>query len=83
MISKCANPNCGTPFHYFRDGKLFTIEVANPANAEGKQGKKASRKIENFWLCGECSSNFTLSVERQNGVVVVPLRNVHARRAIA
>ena len=83
MISKCANPNCGTPFRYFRDGKLFHIEVANPVDVEAKQGKKASRKVENFWLCGECSSSFTLTVERQKGVVVIPIRSLYTNRAIA
>ena len=83
MISKCANPNCGTPFRYYRDGKLFHIEVANPVDVEGKQAKKASHKVENFWLCGECSSNFTLAVECQKGVVVLPIRSLYPPRAIA
>jgi hypothetical protein len=47
MISKCANPQCSKTLMRLDGGRFF-----------GFHGK--DKAIENFWLCGVCSKNFTL-----------------------
>ncbi len=83
MISKCANPECGARFRYLRSGKLFHFEVTTSDSKPGdtKTPKKLVRKLEHFWLCGECSTAFTLRHERSQGVVVVPIRKQHRASA--
>ena len=48
MISKCANPNCSTPFHYLRDGKVFRVDLnddnENLNSPYLVDGKKAPRR---------------------------------------
>jgi hypothetical protein len=72
MLSKCANPACSKPFRYLRDGKLFEIDSTH--NAEMKAGtKKAVRRVEFFWLCGDCSAELTVVDDHEKGVVIVPI----------
>ena len=76
MVSKCANPNCSTPFHYFREGKIFQVEVDGSGGIRptGPQLVTASRKsprLEHFWLCGRCSSTMTLVLVQGKGVTAV------------
>ena len=71
MVSQCANPGCGAPFLYFRDGRLFAAPRKNsPAG------------IEYFWLCAHCAQDVDLKFsERDNEPTVVPrqiCRNVPA-----
>jgi hypothetical protein len=47
MISKCANPQCSKTLMRLDGGRFF-----------GFPGK--DKAIENFWLCGICSKQFTL-----------------------
>lgn len=51
MTAKCANPSCSQPFHYFRTGKIFLIDIPGASNSENAPTKKPP---EYFWLCGEC-----------------------------
>jgi hypothetical protein len=77
MLSKCANPDCSTPFLYLREGKLFRIEVeakqdrirSGPAGSE----KKPARRIEYFWLCDSCSARMKVAYRKDIGVATVPL----------
>jgi len=72
MLSKCANPVCFTPFRYLREGKLF--EFDSQRESESVQGsKRAARRVEFFWLCGECSTRLTVIRDAQLGVVTVPI----------
>jgi len=69
MISKCANPACGTPFNYLREGKLFHIELV------AGSGQKPARKVEHFWLCDRCAPKWTLTRDSsKHGVIVMPLK---------
>ena len=53
MIATCANPACNVPFRYFRSGKIFMLE---PTNVDpGSKTDPPKRRIEYFWLCGECA----------------------------
>lgn len=67
MVSKCANPQCATPFRYFRDGRLIPVpETPNHDNHCAR-----STGVEWFWLCRECASQFTLIVDAELGVACV------------
>ncbi|HUB17316.1 MAG TPA: hypothetical protein VL990_01695 [Acidobacteriaceae bacterium] len=68
MVNHCANPKCAKPLHYLREGRIFIFDVsASEADGNGKR----SRKMEHYWLCGECSQ--TLAMEQTaEGVRVVP-----------
>jgi hypothetical protein len=84
MLSKCANPNCTTPFHYLRDGKLFRwdgVGIADhrPNLTAALHNSKPIRKVEFFWLCGHCASHMTVVFREGTGVTVRPL--VSARKA--
>jgi hypothetical protein len=58
MVSKCANPECTTPFRHMRAGRLIRVESRGVMTGSG--GKRdelaSSRRTEFLWLCGECSS---------------------------
>ncbi len=86
MVSKCANPSCSTPFHYFREGKIFQVEVdgSGETRPTGPQLVASSRKVprlEHFWLCGRCSNTMTLVLERGKGVTAVPRENAYGAAA--
>jgi len=66
MLSKCLNPACSTPFRYFRDGRIFNIEIAS-SKSDGR-----ARRRELFWLCGTCST--TMKVTVRDGTPMVEQR---------
>jgi len=86
MLSKCANPECSTPFHYLREGKLFQIDVngtdITPAGPR-LVDKRLPRRIEYFWLCGPCSASLTLVLQTGRGVVTLPLQRPASRATAA
>jgi len=74
MLAKCANPSCSTPLVYLREGKIFMVE--SPQSQHALLGAtpikpKAANRVEHFWLCGLCSSERTLTYDRQRGVKIV------------
>lgn len=77
MVSKCANPECATPFRYFHQGKLFRLETATGFDRRKEMGvdsdlKKPMRRVEFFWLCDVCAREMTLVSEKGVGVTVRP-----------
>jgi hypothetical protein len=96
MLAKCANPSCSTPLVYLREGKIFMIESGPQSSGRQSTGphskttiaaplqlaSKAQNRVEHFWLCGPCSSEMTLTFDRQQGVQVVP-KTVFPPRAAA
>lgn len=72
MLSKCANPDCSTPFRYLRDGKLFEIET-NGQMESTSGAKKPMRRVEFFWLCGGCAAELTVINDHDKGVITVPI----------
>ena len=71
MLSKCANPACSRPFRYLREGKLF--EIDSTQMEEPVSGKKPVRRVEFFWLCGDCSAELTVINDQEKGVITVPI----------
>lgn len=77
MLYKRANEACSTPFRKLREGKLFQVETeyfAGDVSMTGRRGRPG-REIEHYWLCDSCSPYVTLTVDRQRGVVTMPLPN--------
>ena len=73
MISKCANPYCGAPFRYLREGKLFQLYTGPETQSATDPNQKSDRHMECFWLCGRCAATLRLEFERQEGVVTTRL----------
>jgi hypothetical protein len=67
MISQCANPDCRRDLHYLRDGKIYQF-VLTP--------KTGNKRLEHFWLCGECSKTMILICVNQSEVKTAR-NNVH------
>jgi len=82
MLQKCANPGCSVPFRSLRDGKLFLAETFTNEPDSGFDGnRRKSRKREHFWLCGACSTHFTLYFDATLGMLTVPLSERAVRSA--
>jgi hypothetical protein len=47
MVSQCVNPDCGAPFVYMRNGRLFAVPR--------KSASITSATVEYFWLCERCA----------------------------
>jgi hypothetical protein len=73
MVSNCANPKCGKPLHYLREGRIFVFEV--PAGIDAASGKR-TRRLEHFWLCGACAQTMVVqqSAEGIHAVMRPPAR---------
>lgn len=84
MLSRCANSQCGKPFLRLREGKLFLVETddsvqsAQLAGPPAGRARPAQRHVEHYWLCEDCTSQWTLIYTRETGVALAPLR----RRAV-
>lgn len=78
MISHCANPDCGVPFHHLRGGRLFRFELKSP-NLPCKDvpnaicSQKPSSATVYFWLCKNCCSRLSLKFDPLNGVSLRPV----------
>jgi hypothetical protein len=65
MTTHCANSECGTPFRYFRSGKIFLIDF----KANGTV-TSPSRDMEYFWLCGNCSPKMRVTVDPRGNAIL-------------
>lgn len=72
MLCRCLNPNCGKPFRYLDEGRIFRIEQVRVAPGT----PELQRSVESFWLCGTCSTRLKVIVE--NGCVVTSPMDVSA-----
>src|SRR5215469_8783191 len=59
MLSRCLNPNCGRPFCYLDEGRIFRIEQVRAV--AGKPDPQ--RSVESYWLCGTCSGRLKVIIE--------------------
>jgi len=80
MLSKCANPECSTPLHYLREGKVFKVEHEGPVLVNGK---KPMASVEHFWLCGPCAEKSTLVYNAKDGIRLASKSVALVRRAAA
>lgn len=72
MVNNCANPECAKPLHYLREGRVFVFEMSNKIT-DIVTGEKRPRRLEHFWLCGECSQQFEVQ-KAETGVLLAPRR---------
>jgi uncharacterized protein YcsI (UPF0317 family) len=73
MVSHCANPKCGKPLHYLREGRIFVFDV--PGKETDGNGKQ-SRRMEHFWLCGTCSQSMVMEQSPDGVRAVVRTRRL-------
>jgi hypothetical protein len=59
MFNQCANPSCGKPLHYLREGRIFVFDLPVPDLTVPSPGGRA-RRLQHFWLCGPCSETMVL-----------------------
>jgi hypothetical protein len=81
MVNQCANPSCGKPLHYLREGRIFVFDLPDPNVPVPAPGGWA-RRLQHFWLCGPCSE--TMVLEQTSGMqirVAVKTRKVEAGKA--
>ncbi len=86
MVSNCANPKCGVPLRYLRDGRLFQFEVRalSPSRLEADEPapkKRPLRQVWHYWLCGACSSTMTLQFDQSRGLKIKPLQHACSQLA--
>lgn len=62
MVKNCANPKCGKPLRYLREGRIFVFNVSDA---------KSTHRMEHFWLCGACSKTLRLEMTAQGVRTVV------------
>jgi hypothetical protein len=62
MLSKCANPECGTAFDDYRQGKLFRFSIRD---------SNVGTVHKHFWLCPRCSSLYSLQYRVEDGVLLI------------
>lgn len=78
MVSNCANPKCGKPLHYLREGRIFVFEVSAGIDPNGKR----TRRLEHFWLCGACSQTMVVQ-QSAEGIRAVARQPARFRREMA
>jgi len=88
MISKCANPDCNTDFHYLRGGRLYRFdlrETRQPCKDVPNTicEAKPSHASVFFWLCDECSLQYTLHFSTRKGITVLPLQQPRRSAVVA
>jgi hypothetical protein len=82
-------PNACKPFLRLREGKLFLVETGRPekwghSKADGVfHARTVQPRIERFWLCDECASHWTLVHDREQGILLAPLRKPVASVPVA
>ncbi len=64
MLSKCANPACLSPFLYLHEGTIFNIEVEGEPAVNSDGSITRARRLEHYWLCGECARSMTVVYEQ-------------------
>jgi hypothetical protein len=74
MVAKCANPDCGAPFLYLRQGRLFAVP-------RPRASVRATR-FEYFWLCGNCAGRMTIDSRGEGGVRPAPWSGSEQRTAL-
>ncbi len=70
MVSKCSNPSCAQAFLHLTEGRLFRLEPDSTHIAHSDSVLDQPRKLEYFWLCGNCSQLMTLRLDEEGNVII-------------
>jgi hypothetical protein len=86
MLSQCANPGCCRPLTSLSEGRLFQFEIVSISvsatdDTEQNFDETPSKETAHFWLCGECASSMSLTLEPVNGLRLVPLETAPPEKA--
>jgi hypothetical protein len=79
MINQCANLTCSKPLHYLREGRIFVFDFSDSRAEPDSKGVRP-RRLEHYWLCGECAQSYLLERTAENDIQVIPRRPVRSRR---
>jgi hypothetical protein len=90
MVNSCANPTCSKPLHYLREGRIFVFDVPETPAIKRMDGARG-RRMEHYWLCGDCAQTLMLKHSIEEGVKLLsrppigsrpvsPLRGLVAER---
>lgn len=82
MVSHCANPSCGRPFHYLRGGRLYSFEL-RPAMLSGMSLAVRKRVSVYFWICEQCCGTLSLEFDPEHGVILKASREEGTRQRIS
>ena len=81
MVSYCANPACGIPFHNVHLGKLFLIENREETSAsELPMFTPVRRHVRYVWLCESCAKAMHVVRDAAGHISVEPLPEVEMNR---
>ena len=77
MLSQCANPLCSKPLHYLRDGKVYRVEIKEEPVLGNtpfliSSASKTPKRLQHYWLCGECTKSMTLRFDDHGHITVLP-----------
>ena len=73
MVSQCANPDCRRELHYLREGKVYQFVLST---------KTGGKRLEHFWLCGDCSKTMILTCVNQSDVKTERLIRIAQTRKV-
>ena len=87
MLHKCANSCCSNLFRRLSEGKLFQVETEYFDNGVRGNGNGAARirprrRVEYFWLCEGCASYLSLTFDKAQGVITVPLADASGKKTV-
>ena len=68
MVNKCANPECNKTLRYLREGIVYLFSNGK----EPDKMKGGPQRLEHFWLCGACAAKWTLKLDLQHDVQMIP-----------
>ena len=69
MVSYCANPGCGKPLYYLREGRIYVFDASAGSR---EPGRKRERRLEHYWICGACAETLMLAQNPQGDVRIQP-----------
>jgi|SRR5581483_2986431 len=78
MLSQCANPACCRPLTSLSEGRLFQFEIVSISvsatdGSDHDLDETPSKETAHFWLCSQCATTMSLTLEPINGLRLVPL----------
>jgi hypothetical protein len=73
VVNHCANPLCGKPLHYLREGRVYLFTHRLPG--AGDDANPRALHLEHYWLCGVCSLSMIL-VQDAETIRLLPRRQL-------
>jgi hypothetical protein len=74
MVDHCANPECGKPMLYLREGSIYCFEEIDPGDGSGNP---FGHRLKHYWLCGNCSANHLLERTTDKQILLTSRPSLH------